>query len=100
MTRIIVKNIVNDSFSPKIGHEFGFVVAQKLEATSNTVEIDFEGITSFTTLFFNAMFAELEKIGSLEKIPDRLIIMGLDDTDMKTYNRSLKFAKKKQEEEQ
>lgn len=96
MDKIAVKNIVRDSFSPKVGHEFGNKIVKTLEASTGKVQIDFMGITSFTTLFFNAMFSELESLGSLQKVVKKYEIINIDPDDSKTYERSLKNAIKKQ----
>lgn len=49
MQKIIVKNVIEDSFSPIGGHKLGNALKRELEG--NSVSLDFDGISPFTSLF-------------------------------------------------
>lgn len=94
MQKIIVKNVIEDSFSPIGGHKLGNALKRELEG--NSVSLDFDGISPFTSLFFNAMFADLKELGDLEELNKRIIVTGLESDDLETYERCKNNAINKQ----
>lgn len=97
---ILVKNIVNDSFSPIGGHQLGKRVATLLENNKEKVVLNFDNIAPFTTLFFNAMFKDISTNYDLHEIDKLVTVESLGQVDKDTYYRSLNNAMEKQEEQE
>ncbi|WP_261649569.1 STAS-like domain-containing protein [Leuconostoc mesenteroides] len=96
---VYVHKIVQDSFSPI----FGKMLWQQVEKEGNVqkeseIILDFEGVDSFTTLFFNAMFNEIKENYNREvalSIIDKLQIKNIGDIDTDTFQRSKSGIKSK-----
>lgn len=96
MRTITVKNIIEDSFSPIGGHKLGNLLVDEMRSSDERISVNFIDVSPFTTLFFNAMFADLEKLGDLSKTVKKMDITKLALNDQSTYERSLKNAINKQ----
>ena len=59
---------------------------------SKKIILDFNSMSPFTSLFFNAMLEELISQGNIKVINDSLIIRNLSSLDIKTYKRCLNSA--------
>ncbi|XYG83762.1 STAS-like domain-containing protein [Limosilactobacillus reuteri] len=100
MTNIIlVKDIVNDSFSPIGGHQLGKKVVTMLKNSEKNIVLNFDKIAPFTTLFFNAMFKDISVDYNLQEITKEIKIESLGKVDQDTYYRSLNNATTKQKEQ-
>lgn len=93
-SKIIVSNLIEDSFSPIAGHKLGKKLSESLQ--NGDVQLDFSGVSPFTSLFFNAMFSELKGLGDLKNLVNNILITGLEGDDYETYERCMKNAIEKQ----
>lgn len=93
MAIISVKKYINDSFSSISGRSLGKAVIEALENDNKQkIILDFNSMSPFTSLFFNAMLEELVGQGNIKVINDSLIIKNLSNLDVKTYERCLNSA--------
>lgn len=93
MTMINVKKYINDSFSSISGHSLGKTISEALgNDNKQKIILDFNSMSPFTSLFFNAMLEELISQGNIKVINDSLIIRNLSSLDIKTYKRCLNSA--------
>lgn len=93
---IIVRSLTDDSFSPIGGHKLGSALKSKLQNSEGNITLDFSNISPFTSLFFNAMFADLKGLGDLNELVKKIVLTGLESDDQETYKRCRKNAINKQ----
>ena len=93
MKTIKVLNITDDSFSPIGGQTLGQALSAAL-IEEQYVTLNFSGIDPFTSLFFNAMFSELPS-SALNTVAQSVMITGLGEDDLLTYQRCLNNAVQK-----
>lgn len=96
---ILVKDIINDSFSPIGGHQLGKEVVTLLKNKKESIVLNFDSIAPFTTLFFNAMFKDISANYNLHELNRIIKIESLGEVDKDTYYRSLNNATEKQEKD-
>lgn len=92
MTMINVKNIINDSFSSISGRKLGQRIGKEVSKEKKSVIVNFDWMTPFTSLFFNAMLEELISYGNIKTIDSQMSIKNLGELDLKTYSRCLQSA--------
>ena len=92
MTMINVKNIINDSFSSISGRKLGQRIGKEASKEKKSVIVNFDWMTPFTSLFFNAMLEELISYGNIKTIDSQMSIKNLGELDLKTYYRCLQSA--------
>ena len=69
-------------------------VIDPLFANGNVIQVDFEGITIFTTLFFNHVFAKYVLQIGPEEYKERFLLENLTELGMTTYQHSVSNAEK------
>ena len=96
---VYVRDIVKDSFSPIFGKKLWQQVEKRGNVqVENKIVLDLEGVDSFTTLFFNAMFNEIKENYDSEtalSIINKLEVENLGDVDINTFDRSQSGIKSK-----
>ncbi len=92
------KIVVRDLFSSAFSESKAMILKNKMITdlkTEKKIEVDFTGITKFTTLFFNfSTGAILASLGP-EEYDRRIILIGLSELGQSTYKSSYENAKSK-----
>ncbi len=92
MKRILVRDLFLSAFSESKAIILKEEINECLKS-EETIQIDFKGITKFTTLFFNfSTGAILASLGPIE-YDKRIQLVGLSELGMSTYNSSYENAK-------
>ena len=91
---IKVKDFINMAFS----YEDGMLIRDKISealATEQPLEIDFEGITVFTTMFFNACLGHFVFTNSIEWYEKTIKVINLNQMGIETHKHSIENAQKR-----
>ena len=94
---IRVKDIMSMAFSYEDGMKLRESMAKAI-ATDGTVEIDFEGIYVFTTMFFNACSGHFVLTKSLDWYNDHVKMINLNAMGKETHNHSVENAQKRRDD--
>ena len=95
---IIVKDFLNMAFS----YEDGMKLREKINIalqTEKPVEVDFEGINVFTTMFFNACFGHFVFTNSIEWYNEMIKVINLNQMGIETHKHSIENAQKRKMEQ-
>lgn len=88
---ILAKKYIETGFSVEDAEKLDAAIA--LEITQDNIEINFEGVKFFTTLFFNNALAKyVLKLGP-ENYESKFKIKNLSEIGKTTYNHSIENAK-------
>ena len=91
MKIIAVKKLFSNAFSEKNALILRSEV-QKLLNTKEKILIDFEGISKYTTLFFNFSTGYFISLLGVEKYNEKISLKGLSSLGKRTYQNSYKNA--------
>lgn len=95
---IIVKDFLNMAFSYEDGMELREKINMALK-TEKPVEVDFEGINVFTTMFFNACFGHFVFANSIDWYNEMIKVINLNQMGIETYKHSIENAQKRKSEQ-
>ena len=91
MKIIAVKKLFSNAFSEKNALILRSEI-QKLLNTKEKILIDFEGISKYTTLFFNFSTGYFISLLGVEKYNEKISLKGLSSLGKRTYQNSYKNA--------
>ncbi|MBE2895735.1 STAS-like domain-containing protein [Pasteurellaceae bacterium HPA106] len=93
MNRILVKNLIesNISVSMVLGAKLYQEIKTKL-SENNKVKIDFEGIDTFASPFFNAAIGKLLKDYSIEQLQESLDFLNINQGGKNLLNKVIANA--------
>ena len=94
---IKVKDFLDMAFSYEDGMELREKINEALEK-EQPVEVDFEGITVFTTMFFNACFGHYVFTNSFDWYTKNIKVVNLNQMGEETHRHSIENAKKRRDE--
>ena len=91
---IKVKDFLDMAFSYDDGMKLREKINDALK-TEKPVEVDFEGITVFTTMFFNACFGHFVFTQSLDWYNEMIKVVNLNPMGTETHKHSIENAQKR-----
>lgn len=91
---IVVKDFIKMAFSYEDGMKLREKINEALK-TEKPVEVDFEGINVFTTMFFNACFGHYVFTYSLEWYNEMIKVINLNQMGIETHRHSIENAQKR-----
>ncbi len=99
MNKIIVKELFSSAFSESKALILRNVIQEKIDL-NESVELDFTGITKFTTLFFNFSTGYFISVLGPVEYNKRITLKGLSELGESTYQSSYNNAIEKYDPEQ
>ena len=96
MSKIRVKDYVETAFSMEDAKIISEVIGQNIKSNmveDDSVELDFQGIRYFTTLFFNNAVVNYIGVLGAERYSKIMLLSNLSDVGKSTYQHSLDNAR-------
>ena len=93
MSHIKISDFSDKAFSANEGQQLREKINQVFDNHEDVVEVDFEGITVFATMFFNNSIGYFVKKLSPDECERRIILLNLSELGDNTYRHSFDINK-------